>query len=89
MRQVISSPLLFISVVLGILDASPTKGDTLPIPKSGAANKVIVSASEAVPKERVIDDAKRIERLITFLKARNDGWLSLKARAQCASMKKL
>jgi hypothetical protein len=46
----------------------------LTIPKSDAVDRIVVRPANRDQGELVINDAKRIDRLLNFLSARNEGW---------------
>jgi hypothetical protein len=63
----------FFTLLLAISGASAGE-PFLTIPKSDAVDRMVVKTGYIETDEVVIKDPKRVERLLDFLKARNDGW---------------
>jgi hypothetical protein len=72
----IGLPLVFLVALAISLVPWPQHARPLPIPDIAGIDRVVVSAQPERPKdgEVVIKNAKRIKRLVAFLKERNNGW---------------
>jgi hypothetical protein len=66
--------LVAVGVAAAISSCASTAGH-LPVPEASAVNRLEVSRSGGDPeREFVIEDAKTVERFLSFLRRHKDGW---------------